>query len=131
MIALDTNVLARFLLADDAAQLVAAKKLLAGPEEQFLIPVTVVLELAWVLRQRGVPRAKLVDELRRLIALPGVQAQMPEAIARTLDRSEQGFDVADALHLALSAKADRFATFDDDLAACSRRSGVEPPVFIP
>ncbi len=65
------------------------------------------------------------------MALPGVQAQMPEAIARTLEWSDQGFDVADALHLALSAKADRFATFDEDLVARSRRSGVGPPVFTP
>jgi predicted nucleic acid-binding protein len=131
MIALDTNVLARFLLADDDAQLDAAKRLLARRDEQFLIPITVILELAWVLRKRGVPRAKMVDELRRLLALPGMQAQMPEAIARAFEWSEHGFDVADALHLALSAKADQFATFDEELDARSRRTGVGLPVFFP
>jgi predicted nucleic acid-binding protein len=130
MIALDTNVLARFLLADDDAQLDAAKKLLAR-DEQFLISITVILELAWVLRKRGVPRAKMIDELRRLLALPGMHAQMPEAVARALEWSEHGYDVADALHLALSAKAEQFATFDEELHARSRRTGVGPPVFVP
>ena len=48
MIALDTNVLARFLLKDDAVQHRAAAALLAGAQE-FTAPPTVLLELVWVL----------------------------------------------------------------------------------
>ena len=45
MQALDTNVLARLLLLDDAAQYKRARALLAS-DQQFTAPVTVLLELA-------------------------------------------------------------------------------------
>ncbi len=44
MIALDTNVLARLLLQDDANQFDRARALLAS-NQQFTAPVTVLLEL--------------------------------------------------------------------------------------
>jgi predicted nucleic acid-binding protein len=45
LLALDTNVLARLLLRDDAAQYKRARALLAS-DQQFTAPVTVLLELA-------------------------------------------------------------------------------------
>ena len=48
MISVDTNVLARFVLADDAGQHRRAVAALEADEDLF-IPVTVLLELAWVL----------------------------------------------------------------------------------
>jgi len=44
MIVLDTNVLARLLLRDDARQYHRARSLLAKPQD-FTAPVTVMLEL--------------------------------------------------------------------------------------
>ncbi len=55
MPALDTNVLVRYIVQDDAAQLAAAKRLIGRCVAQgstLFIPVTVVLELEWVLRSR-------------------------------------------------------------------------------
>jgi predicted nucleic-acid-binding protein len=48
MKALDTNVLARLLLKDDVLQFKKARALLAS-NEYFTAPVTVMLELVWVL----------------------------------------------------------------------------------
>lgn len=48
MIALDTNLLARLLLQDDAAQH-AKVKALFKTRQIFTAPVTVLLELVWVL----------------------------------------------------------------------------------
>ena len=48
MIALDTNLLARLLLRDDTRQHVRVMQLLAG-QQNFTAPVSVMLELVWVL----------------------------------------------------------------------------------
>ena len=52
MAALDTNVLVRYLVADNAKQYKAARDLFDGAEsdEVHFIPVSVVIELEWVLR---------------------------------------------------------------------------------
>ena len=53
MAALDTNVMVRYIVQDDAAQLAAAKRLISrcvGEGLPLFVPVTVVLELEWVLR---------------------------------------------------------------------------------
>src|SRR5574337_813481 len=55
MAALDTNVLLRFLLQDDAAQAAAAKRLIraaAQAGDTLYVPLSVTLELEWVLRSR-------------------------------------------------------------------------------
>jgi predicted nucleic acid-binding protein len=40
-------------------------------------------------------------------------------------------DLADALHLVLCGKAERFATFDEALVKQARKLGVQPPVSGP
>ena len=53
MPALDTNVLVRYVVQDDTVQLAAAKRLISRCLAEGLsifVPVTVVLELEWVLR---------------------------------------------------------------------------------
>jgi predicted nucleic-acid-binding protein len=53
MPALDTNVLVRYIVLDDAAQLAAARRLISrilAEGSTLFVPVTVVLELEWVLR---------------------------------------------------------------------------------
>jgi predicted nucleic acid-binding protein len=130
VIALDTNVLARYFLADDRLQAARARTLIEDPEAELWLPVTVVLELAWVLRQKGVPRDVMVVRLRDLFALNSIRPQMPDAIAQALRWAEQGLDVADAIHLALSSKADGFVTFDGDLIKSAAKLGVRPPASL-
>lgn len=128
MIALDTNVLARLLLEDEPDQGRRARRLLADESAAFWVPVTVVLELAWVLRNSGLGRQAIAAAVRRLLALPRMRLQSPDALAAAARWTEAGMDFADALHLALSAKAERFATFDEVLVKQARKAGALPVV---
>ncbi|OGA45645.1 MAG: hypothetical protein A3F74_11505 [Betaproteobacteria bacterium RIFCSPLOWO2_12_FULL_62_58] len=127
MIALHTNVLARYLLADEADQARAARALIEDAKAEFWIPVTVVLELAWVLRMKKIPGGEVVARLHDLFTLRAVRLQTPDAVFQALRWAAQGMDLADALHLALSARAERFATFDDELVRQARKLGAHPP----
>ena len=131
MIALDTNILARYLLDDEPAQARAARRLLADASAEYWIPVTVVLELAWVLRKADAPRSVVMERLRDLLTLRNVRPQNADLVSQALRWAVEGMDLADALHLVLSGKADRFATFDDALIKQARRLEVYPPVSEP
>jgi predicted nucleic acid-binding protein len=130
VIALDTNVLARLLLDDEPQQAQHAERLLAAHADCW-IPVTVLLELAWVLRSAGYDRARVVHALSRVIAMTNVRPQNPEAVRRALAWSEAGVDIADALHLALSPPAEIFATFNADLVAKAAQLALTPKVRLP
>jgi len=126
VIALDTNVLARYLLADEPRQAKAATKRIEDVEGEFWIPVTVVLELAWVLRAKKVPDAEIAARLHQLFMLSNLRLQCSSAVFRALRWAEQGLAVADALHLALSDKASQFLTFDEALTRRAAKLGAQP-----
>lgn len=130
MIAVDTNVLARFVLADDPAQHRRSLTTLESEYDLF-IPVTVMLELAWVLGARAATRAEIASALRKIVALPRAHAQHPDAVRRAIDWVEAGLDFADAFHLALSERAGKFLSFDANLARRAGRLGTRPPVTAP
>ncbi len=131
MIALDTNILARYLLDDEPAQARAARRLLADTKAEYWIPVTVVLELAWVLRKGDAPRSVVMERLRDLLSLRNLRVQNADLVFQALRWAAQGMDLADALHLVLSGKAERFATFDEALVKLARKLGVQPTVSAP
>ena len=128
MIAVDTNVVVRLLVADDGAQARRATALFErGP---VFIPVTVLLETEWVLRGAyELERTQINRLLHLLLGLPGVEVAEPDAVLRALDRHAEGMDFADALHLALAGAADRFATFDRQLLRAGKVGGV--PIVAP
>jgi predicted nucleic acid-binding protein len=128
MIGLDTNVLARYLLDDEPCQSLAARRLLERAETRFWVPVTVLLELAWVLKSRGVPRGAVVEAMGGLAALPNVHLQFAQAVLLALQFADGGLEVADALHLALCDRAERFVSFDDHLIRLSRKLSTNPIV---
>lgn len=130
MISVDTNLLARFLLKDDPAQHRRAIAVLKSDEEVF-IPITVLLELAWVLRIRDSTREEILASLRGILALPRVRSQHEEAVRVALGWIETGMDIADAFHLALGGKASRFLTFDAALARRAGKLGTQPPASAP
>lgn len=114
MLAVDTNLIVRLLTHDDAAQARRAAALFA--REQIYISRTVLLESEWVLRfSYELPAGVILLALRRLVGLPNVVLEQQREIAEALDGFEQGLDFADALHLAGSRRAGRFATFDRKL----------------
>ncbi len=65
MIAVDTNVLARYLLNDEPRQARAAAALLASAP--VIVPPTVLLELVWVLRVNDCDREAIGRGLRHLL----------------------------------------------------------------
>jgi predicted nucleic-acid-binding protein len=130
MIAIDTNVVVRFLVADEPKQAARAEAMLRAGD--VLIPKTVMLETAWVLRGAyGLARADVVMALRKLLGLDGVLAEDAPAVERALDWHERGVDFADALHLASSGQVERFATFDRALIRSAKSLVGAPAVVDP
>lgn len=114
MHAVDTNVLVRLLTGDDAAQSKRAAALFK--KESIFIPKTVLLETEWVLRRLyRLERMTVVGSLRKLGGLGNVELEQPLVVAQALQWCEDGMDFADALHLASSHGAGKFATFDEQM----------------
>jgi predicted nucleic-acid-binding protein len=130
VISVDTNVLARFLLDDEPVQFAQASALLSGGVP-CLAPLTVFLELVWVLESKNLAREDIVRGLRMLLGLPNFRALEPQTLAQGLAWYEQGLDFADALHLAQSGDAERFASFDRRLANRAQALGARPAVCSP
>jgi len=129
MIALDTNVLARYLLKDDRQQHRAARALLGGGES-FTAPATVMQELVWVLGANDCARGEIAKGLRLLLGLPNFRPDGLDALLYALTWYEGGMDFDDALHMASSAKHAAFATFDRALSRRAQKLRAFPPVLL-
>lgn len=110
MPALDTNVLVRFLVQDDGAQLQQAKALLercVAAGELLFVPVTVALELEWVLRSRyGFPKESVTAVFAALLSSAQLQFESETALEIALARYNDGAaDFADCVHIALATQA--------------------------
>lgn len=111
MIGIDTNVLVRLLVEDDAAQARRARRLVEKSE--VLVASTVLLEAEWVLRSAyGIEAVAISAAFRRFLGLPNVTSDLPAALSEALDRYDDGYDFADALHLASAHMVSAFYTFD-------------------
>ena len=120
MRAIDTNVLVRAIVQDDTEQSARATALLT--DSDIFIPVTVMLELEWVLRSRYAFAPKLVAQaIAKITALGNVVVGERQAVLSAASRAAQGWDFADALHLALSEGCKDFTTLDTDLAKRAAR----------
>lgn len=129
MRAVDTNVLVRALVRDDAAQSVRATSLIDS--QAIYIPVTVMLELEWVLRLRYAFAPKQVAQALELVAsLGNATVGERQAVLAATARVAQGWDFTDALHHALSEGCDDFVTLDADLARRARRGPAAVPGIV-
>ena len=115
MLAVDTNVVVRLLVNDDARQGAAARRLFESDE--IWIGVTVLLETAWVLESvYALSSAETVKALRGLLGLPNVRVEDSGAVAAALDAAGRGLELADALQLMRTPGDAEFVTFDRALA---------------
>ena len=110
MPALDTNVLVRYLIQDDASQLAAARRLIrkcVDERQTLFVPVTVALELEWVLRASfGYPKDTVILVLSSLLSAAELSFESEQALEVALDLyRKNGADFADCLHVALAAQA--------------------------
>ena len=137
MIALDTNILARFYVDDphdpeSAKQRPIAWRILADSPALF-VPLTVVLELEWVLRAfYGFCPEGFTRVLEHLLSLPNVVVEEWPRVLDAIAWYGQGLDFADALHVLASSQRDEFLTFDDRrFARRAERLGAKPSVRVP
>jgi len=120
MLAVDTNVLVRFLMKDDAAQTERATSLLS--KSLVWISKTVLLETSWVLRgSYGLSDSAVNEALKGLAGMPSVRVEEPLRVAKAFEWTAAGIDFADALHLASSPDTSRFLTFDIKLAKRAKK----------
>lgn len=110
MPALDTNVLVSYLVQDDAAQLTAARRLIrrcVAEGATLFVPVTVVLELEWVLRSRfEFGKEAVLMTFSSLFSAAELSFESERALEVALQLFRKGSaDFADCLHVALAAQA--------------------------
>jgi predicted nucleic acid-binding protein len=116
MLAIDTNLIVRYLTGDHPEQSATAKTLIDS--ENVFVCTTVLLETEWVLRSvYGYAPAQLAKALAAFAGLPGVALEDPALAHKALDWTGRGMDFADALHLAKAGGCDAFVTFDQRFAA--------------
>ncbi len=126
MRAVDTNILARWLLGDDPVQTPVALAVLSEPAH---VSLTVLTELGWVLEKAlRIPRPIVGSMLEKVIDLEHTQVDKQPSVRWAIDRYRQGADWADMMHLVAAAgAAPVFATFDGSIA---RDAGEDSPVLV-
>ena len=119
MPALDTNALVRYVVEDDVAQLAAAKRLIrkcVSEGQTLFVPVTVTLELEWVLRASfEYAKDEVMVVLSSLLSAAELTFESERALEVALQLYRKGpADFADCLHIALAAQAGELPlwTFD-------------------
>ncbi len=100
MIAVDTNVLLRWLLGDDPGKKAAADEFFAGltaSDPGFVHSVTMA-ELCWVLRTAyGLPKGRVLDVLEGLLSTEELEFDDGEGMWQALLHARAGADYPDAL----------------------------------
>ena len=128
MLAIDTNILVRYLTGDHPQQTAKACSLMIGND--IFVATTVLLECEWVLRRLyEFPDADRIAVLRALAGLPNVAVENAPLLAYALDRAEAGMDFADALHLGAAMHCEAMMTFDRGFIRAA--AGVALPVGEP
>ncbi|MBC7730817.1 MAG: type II toxin-antitoxin system VapC family toxin [Bacteriovorax sp.] len=122
MVALDTNVLIRFLVQDHAAQSTAARKLIrkcVNEGQTLFVPVTVSLELEWVLRSNfKFEKQAVVQTLSDLLSSAELSFESESALELALlQYAETSADYSDCLHAALATAANSGPLWTFDKAA--------------
>lgn len=112
MIAVDTNILVRFLVADDPQQADIARKIVENSDGIY-ISKTVLMELEWVLRgvYEHAPKP-LYAGLVGLLGLANVTVECVDQVVQAMQDYQAGMDFADALHAASSQAEGSLCTFD-------------------
>jgi predicted nucleic-acid-binding protein len=122
MAALDTNILVRFLVNDDATQLAAAKRLIRNAVtsgETLFVPITVALELEWVLRSNfQFDKAEVIQTLSSLLSTSELVFESESALEMALSRYGcSTADFSDCVHIALASQAGHAPLWTFDKAA--------------
>ncbi len=118
MIGLDTNILARYYIEDEAdkeaqEQRLVAKKLIESGKK-LMVCKTVLLEFEWVMRGfYQFTSADVQQVFQHLLSLSNVEIEDKNLVERAITSLSEGLDFADAIHHASYIECDSMATFDD------------------
>ncbi len=122
MLAIDTNIVVRYLAADHLEQSRKAKALIDS--KKVFVAVTVLLESEWVLRSvYGFSPNDVAKALAAFAGLPNVTVENANLAAKALDWARRGMDFADALHLAKAQGCEAFVSFDRRFAKAAKALG--------
>lgn len=126
-VAVDTNILARYLTWDDLTQARAAARVIESGET-IAISTIVLCELVWVLRRAyRLSATEIADAIQEIIESRNVATDRPAA-ETGLDLLRRGGDFADGVirHDAERARCRHIATFDREFADLLGSAGVVP-----
>lgn len=118
MTGLDTNVLVRYVMQDDAKQAALATKLVESltPDAPGFIPLTVIVELAWVMLSCfELQRAQLVEALEVILHSKELIVERADVVWKAIRRfRDSSADFADCLieRSASASGCTRTMTFD-------------------
>ncbi len=126
MIGIDTNVLVRYIMQDDAAQAATATRFIerltsANPG---YISIVTMAEIGWVLaRTYGVPRNEIIETIHGLLTTDIFVVERYACASLAVASARRGAEFADALIVQLDRLAGcvETVTFDRDAA---KRSGM-------
>jgi len=126
MIAVDTDVIVRLIVADDEAQVTRALAL--ADREEFFVSLTVLIETDWVLRSTyRFDRARVTNALLALTDLVSITFENDADVRWAIERYALGGEFADFIHIAAARPLGRFASFEEELA---RRAGDDAPATV-
>ena len=116
-VAVDTNVLVRYLTWDDEEQAIEAASAIEGADA-IIVPTIVLCEMVWVLKRAyRYADPEIIAILRRLVAIRAVEIERPAAESG-IAMLARGGDFADGAvrHEADCPRCDRLVTFDQSFA---------------
>lgn len=123
MKAVDTNILVRYLVRDDEAQVAIADQIIRN---SCYLTLTVLLESVWLLSSRfALTREAISAALEELVSLPSIATVDDKLVFWAIARFKAGADFADMVHLLDARVADQFVTFDRGV---SKGAGPNSPV---
>jgi predicted nucleic-acid-binding protein len=122
MIAIDTNLVIRYFVDDHPAQTARSREIIDGTS--VFVPLSVVLEAAWVLRSiYRFRRMEIVETFRTFAGMPSVTLEDSATVAEALNLFARGMDFADALHLLKAQHCTTFVTFDRQFIKAAQAAG--------
>ena len=121
MLAIDTNLIVRYLTGDHIEQAAKARSLI--DREPVFVATTVLLETEWVLRSvYGFSGQACAQALVDFAGLANVTLEDAPRAAKALAWTNLGLDFADALHLAAAAHCEAFVSFDGSFIKASAKA---------
>jgi predicted nucleic-acid-binding protein len=103
-------------------------KTLLAKKQSFTAPITVILELVWVLEANNFKAFEIEYALNLLLNLPNFKPANTIEIKRALMGYRQGMDFADARHLALSGESTQLISFDKKFVKLAKSHETQPAV---